>query len=123
MGKAVNNEQRNDARQTKRNGAETIEAVPLVSAKRGKFETIDNVKVEALVFARLADYQAFVAAMEGEEPEAGAIISAGLEMLFDTDRGFERWAEERRKKGKKGAQVSANGTPESAGSSARVATA
>ncbi len=123
MGKAVNNEQRNDAKQTKRNGAETIEAVPLVSAKRGKFETIDNVKVEALVFARLADYKSFVAEMEGEEPEAGAIISAGLEMLFDTDKGFERWAAEQRKKGKSGAQVSANGTPESAGSSARVATA
>ena len=109
MGKAVNNERRNDAKQTKRNGAETIEAVPLVSAKRGKFETIENAKVEALVFARLADYKSFVAEMEGEVPEAGAIISAGLEMLFDADRGFERWTAERRKKGKNGAQVSANG--------------
>ncbi len=123
MGKAVNNERRDDAKQTKRNGAETIEAVPLVSAKRGKFETIDNVKVEALVFARLENYKAFVAELEGEVPEAGAIISAGLEMLFDTDKGFERWAAERRKKGKNGAQVSANGTPESVGSSARVAVA
>jgi len=30
-------------------------------------------------------------------------------MLFDADRGFERWAAERRKKGKNSAQVSANG--------------
>ncbi len=109
MGKDVNNERRNDAKQTKRNGAETIEAVPLVSAKRGKFETIENVTVEALVFARLADYKSFVAEIEGEEPEAGAIISAGLEMLFDTDKGFERWAAERRKKGKNGAHISAKG--------------
>jgi len=123
MGKAVNNERRDDAKQTKWNGAETFEAVPLVSAKRGKFETIENAKVEALVFARLENYKAFVAELEGEVPEAGAIISAGLEMLFDTDKGFERWAAERRKKGKKGAQVSANGTPESVGSSARVAVA
>lgn len=112
MGKDANNERRNDAKQTKRNGAETIEAAPLVSAKRGKFETIENAKVEAVVFARLKDYKSFVAEMEGEEPEAGAIISAGLEMLFDADRGFERWAAERRKKGKNGAQVSANNNGE-----------
>jgi hypothetical protein len=122
MKKDVNNERRDDAKQSKRNGAEIIEAVPLVSAKRGKFETIDNAKVEALVFARLEDYKSFVAEMEGEEPEAGAIISAGLEMLFDADRGFERWAAERRKKGKHGAQVSANGTPESGIASGRAAT-
>ncbi|MBA3713586.1 MAG: hypothetical protein H0W76_14220 [Pyrinomonadaceae bacterium] len=108
MGKAVTNERRNDAKQTKRNGAETIEAMPLVSTKRGKFETIEFAKVEALAFARLEDYKAFIAEMEGEEPEAGAVISAGLEMLFDADRGFERWAAERRKKGKNCAKVSAS---------------
>lgn len=124
MAKNETKQGREESKNFRRNGStEVVESVPLVSAKRGKFETIERAKVEALVFARLEDYKAFVAEIEGEEPEAGAIISAGLEMLFDADRGFEQWVAERRKKGKNGAQVPANGTPENAGAAARVATA
>lgn len=89
--------------------AEVAESAPLVSAKRGKFATIESAKVEAIVFARLEDYKQFVAEIEGEEPDDGAIISAGLEMLFEADKGFERWATEQRKKGKNGASVPAGG--------------
>jgi len=110
MAKNETKQGREESKNFRRNGStEVAESVPLVSAKRGKFETIERAKVEALVFARLEDYKAFVAEIEGEEPEAGAIISAGLEMLFDADRGFEQWSAERRKKGKNGAQVSADG--------------
>ena len=78
--------------------AETTESVPLVSAKRGKFESLKDAKVEAVIYARLGDYKAFVKEMEGEEPEEGAIISAGLEMLFAADSGFERWLNDQRKR-------------------------
>lgn len=100
---------RDDAKQSRRNGAEAAEAAPLVSAKRGKFETVENAKVEALIFARLADYKSFVKVVEGEEPDTGAVISAGLEMLFDADKGFERWATEQRRRGRNSTPVSANG--------------
>ena len=78
--------------------AETPENVPLVSAKRGKFESLRDAKVEAVIYARLGEYKEFVKEMEGEEPEEGAIVSAGLEMLFAADVGFGRWIGERRKR-------------------------
>lgn len=80
--------------------AETAEAVPLVSAKRGKFDSLKETKIEAVVFAQLKDYKSFVREIEGEEPEDGAIVSAALEMLFEADKGFERWQQNERKKGK-----------------------
>jgi hypothetical protein len=78
--------------------AETQESVPLVSAKRGKFESLKDAKVEAVIYARLNEYKMFVKEVEGEEPEEGAIISAGLEMLFAADAGFERWLNDQRKR-------------------------
>jgi len=87
---------------------EATEALPLVSAKRGKFESLKDAKIEAVVFAQLKDYKAFVREIEGEEPEDGAIVSAALEMLFETDKGFERWQEERRKKGRQSSVKSGN---------------
>lgn len=113
---------REEGKAGRRNGVtEAMESAPLVSAKRGKFATIERAKVEALVFARLADYKSFVAEIEGEEPEDGAIISAGLEMLFEADKGFERWAAEQRKKGKINMPGSANITQNNVTSSARGA--
>jgi len=100
---------RDEAKGGRRANGEAMESAPLVSAKRGKFETVESAKVEALVFARLEDYKAFVAEIEGEEPDTGAVISAGLEMLFDADKGFERWATEQRRKNRNGVPVTANG--------------
>lgn len=100
---------RDEAKGSRRANGEATESAPLISAKRGKFETVESAKVEALVFARLEDYKAFVAEIEGEEPDTGAIISAGLEMLFDADKGFERWATEQRRKNRSGVPVTANG--------------
>jgi hypothetical protein len=78
--------------------AEAQENVPLVSAKRGKFASLRDAKVEAVIYAQLGEYKAFVKEVEGEEPEEGAIVSAGLEMLFAADAGFARWAAEQRKR-------------------------
>jgi hypothetical protein len=89
--------------------AETAESVPLVSAKRGKFESLKDAKVEAVIYARLGEYKAFVKEMEGEEPEEGAIISAGLEMLFAADAGFERWLNDQRKRERQTAERSTAG--------------
>ncbi len=101
---------REENKRARRGGsADTTESLPLVSAKRGKFQTVERAKIEALVFARLDDYKHFVAEIEGEEPEDGAIISAGLEMLFDADESFERWASERRRKGRGEASMPTNG--------------
>lgn len=94
--------------------AETSEAVPLVSAKRGKFETLTNTKIEAIMYARLTDYKSFVCELEGEEPEDGAVISAGLEMLFGADKGFERWVSDARKKSRNGANANHNHTADNA---------
>lgn len=113
---------RDEARGGRRALSETAESLPLVSAKRGKFQTVERAQIEALVFARLEDYKAFVAEVEGEEPEAGAIISAGLEMLFDADKSFERWATEQRRKGRGGAPASANGNGAKGGATATAAT-
>jgi len=89
---------RDEAKGRRASKTETTENVPLVSAKRGKFESLKDAKVEAVIFARLGEYKAFVKEMEGEEPEEGAIVSAGLEMLFAADKGFERWQSEQRKR-------------------------
>lgn len=70
---------------------------PLVSAQRGKFATLPEVKLESLVAAQLHAYCAFVEELEGTPPETGAVISAGLEMLFAADTGFARWQQEQRK--------------------------
>jgi hypothetical protein len=76
---------------------EAAECAPLVSAKRGKFESLKDAKIEALIYERLMSYKTFVKEIEGEEPEEGAIISAGLEMLLDADAGFARWLAEQRR--------------------------
>ena len=113
------NQAREDGRTGRRGAVEATEVAPLVSSKRGKFETLANAKIEAPVFGRFKDYKAFVAELEGEEPEDGAIISAGLEMLFEADRGFERWYAEQRRKGRNGSGANGNGA-NSAGESASV---
>ena len=109
MAKDESKQARDEAKSGRRANGEATESAPLVSAKRGKFETVENAKVEALVFARLEDYKQFVAEIEGEEPDTGAVISAGLEMLFDADKGFKRWATEQRRKNRNGSHISANG--------------
>jgi hypothetical protein len=78
--------------------AETTASVPLVSAKRGKFTPLTDTRVDAVVYARLSDYKTFVREIEGEEPDEGAIVSAALEMLFEADKGFERWLNDQRRK-------------------------
>ncbi|MFL6230542.1 MAG: hypothetical protein ACJ741_17360 [Pyrinomonadaceae bacterium] len=117
---------RDEAKGRRASKTETPENVPLVSAKRGKFESLKDAKVEAVIFARLGEYKAFVQEMEGEEPEEGAIISAGLEMLFAADKGFERWQGEQRKRerqaGERGAAASSLRTPASSPSAAGGAT-
>ncbi|MDQ3687763.1 MAG: hypothetical protein M3430_19475 [Acidobacteriota bacterium] len=110
MAKDETKQTRDEAKNNRRVSGEVPETLPLVSAKRGKFETVENAKVEALVFARLEDYKQFVAEVESEEPDTGAVISAGLEMLFDADKGFERWATEQRRKNRNGSHISAKGS-------------
>lgn len=122
MGRSDNNQAREDGRGGRRGATEAAEVAPLVSSKRGKFETLANAKIEAPVFGRFKDYKAFVAELEGEEPEDGAIISAGLEMLFDADKGFERWYAEQRRKGRNGSGANGNGA-NSAGEGASVTSA
>lgn len=114
MGRGDQNQAREDGRGSRRGAAEAAEAAPLVSSKRGKFETLENAKIEAPVFGRFKDYKAFVSELEGEEPEDGAIISAGLEMLFEADKGFERWYAEQRRKGRNGSGANGNGAGETA---------
>lgn len=123
MSNNENKAAREDVRQGRRGVTETAENMPLVSAKRGKFDALENTKIEALVFQRLTEYKAFVAEVEGEEPEAGAIVSAGLEMLFDADKGFERWSAEQRKKNRNGAGATNNGNANGVRSHAPVAAA
>jgi hypothetical protein len=107
---------RDEGRQTRKEGrggrrgaAEALEVAPLVSSKRGKFEVLENAKIEAPIFGKFKDYKAFITELEGEEPEDGAIISAGLEMLFDADRGFERWSAELRRKSSSGSGANGRG--------------
>ena len=113
---------RDEAKGRRASKTETPENVPLVSAKRGKFESLKDAKVEAVIFARLGEYKAFVKEMEGEEPEEGAIVSAGVEMLFAADKGFERWQNEQRKRERQTAERGAAGgttrTPTSSTASA-----
>src|SRR5215210_1973223 len=110
MAKDENRQAREEGKGSRRGGMEAVESAPLVSSKRGKFETLENAKIEAPVFAKFADYKSFVAELEGDEPEDGAIISAGLEMLFEADKGFERWLTEQRRKGRNGSGANGNGT-------------
>lgn len=114
MGRGDQNQAREDGRGGRRGAAEAAEVAPLVSSKRGKFETLENAKIEAPVFGRFKEYKAFVAELEGEEPEEGAIISAGLEMLFEADKGFERWYAEQRRKGRNGSGANGKGAGETA---------
>lgn len=94
--------------QTKRGvRTEATENLPLVSAKRGKFASLKDAKIEALIFARLTDYKSFIKDVEGEEPDDGAIISASLEMLLDADVGFERWLVEQRRKNRQTGETNA----------------
>ena len=109
---------RDEAKGRRGSKTETPENVPLVSAKRGKFASLRDAKVEAVIFARLGEYKAFVKEMEGEEPEEGAIVSAGLEMLFAADKGFERWQSEQRKRERQPAERgSVGGTARTSASS------
>ena len=122
MGKDDSKQAREEGRNGRRGTAEAAETAPLVSSKRGKFETLENAKIEAPIFTRFSEYKTFVAELEGDEPEDGAIISAGLEMLFDADKGFERWSAERRKKSRERSGANGNGA-NGAGESAASALA
>ena len=86
-------------RQPRLSNAAAPQYAPLVSAQRGKFTMLPEVKIEGLAATQLEAYRAFVKDVEGAEPEAGAVISASLEMLFEADQGFARWLQEQRKKG------------------------
>src|SRR5205085_8280863 len=110
MARDEGRQSREEGRGGRRGASEATEVAPLVSSKRGKFEALENAKIEAPVFGRFKDYKAFVAELEGEEPEDGAIISAGLEMLFEADKGFERWSAEQRRKSRNGSGANGNGT-------------
>jgi hypothetical protein len=111
MARGDNSQAREEGRTGRRGATEATEVAPLVSSKRGKFEVLTGAKIEAPVFGRFKDYKAFVAELEGEEPEDGAIISAGLEMLFEADRGFEKWlGEQRRKSRERSSGAGGNGT-------------
>lgn len=110
MSKDENRGRRDERKQNRKNAGEVYESAPLVSAKRGKFETLERAQIEALVFKRLEDYRNFVAEVEGEKPDDGAIISAGLELLFDADLGFEKWTAEQRRRSRNGAHSSTNGS-------------
>lgn len=79
---------------------ETTAARPLVSAQRGRFTVLPEVTLERLAADNLRAYCGYVCAVEGTEPEDGAVISAALEMLFAADAGFARWQQEQHKKGR-----------------------
>ena len=57
-------------------GDPTGQSETRVALSKGK--VLENAKIEAPVFGRFKDYKAFVAELEGDEPEDGAIISAGF---------------------------------------------
>lgn len=77
--------------------AEPSPTGPLVSAQRGKYVALPEGRIESPIATQLQQYRAFVRELEGEEPEVGAIISTGLEMLFAADTSFARWQQEQRK--------------------------
>lgn len=81
---------------TPRTRTETVDALPLVSSKRGKYLTLEQCDLDAQVHADLFEYVEFVRDVDGEEPKVGGIVSAALERLFEADNGFPKWRENKR---------------------------
>lgn len=70
---------------------------PLVSSKRGKFATLENVQIDAHIHDQLGEYKRFVKSIEEEEPSDGAVCSVALERLFAADQAFIQSKEANRK--------------------------
>ena len=73
---------------------------PLVSSKRGKFATLENVQIDAHIHDQLGEYKRFVKSIEDEEPSDGAVCSVALERLFAADQAFIQAKEANRKAGR-----------------------
>lgn len=76
---------------------EAAHGLPLVSSKRGKFTTLENVQIDANIHDLLGEYKRFVKDIDGEAPSDGAICSVALERLFAADQVFVQSKDTKRK--------------------------
>ena len=67
---------------------------PLIRIERIAYEKI-TFKLSTTLLKHLAAYAQYVQEMTGDEPSPDELIEKGMQRLFEADRGFKQWLQQR----------------------------
>lgn len=82
---------------------------PLLRFERIVYEKA-SFRLRQDVLQQIADYVLYVKELTGEEPTPDELIDRGMQRLFDADRGFHQWQQNKTEQG--GLEVRTETVPE-----------
>ncbi len=71
---------------------------PLLRFERVVYEKA-SFRLRQDVLQQIADYVLYVKEMAGEEPTPDELVDRGMQRLFDADRGFHQWRQNKAEQG------------------------
>lgn len=71
---------------------------PLLRFERIVYEKA-SFRLRQDVLQQIAEYVLYVKEVTGEEPTADELIDRGMQRLFDADRGFYQWRQQKQEQG------------------------
>ena len=71
---------------------------PLLRFERVVYEKA-SFRLRQDVLHQIADYVLYVKEMAGEEPAPDELVDRGMQRLFDADRGFHKWRQNKAEQG------------------------
>lgn len=71
---------------------------PLLRFERIVYEKA-SFRLRQDVLQQIAEYVLYVKEMAGEEPTPDELIDRGMQRLFDADRGFHEWRQQKQEQG------------------------
>src|SRR5215471_20586579 len=67
---------------------------PLIRIERVFYEKA-SFKLRTDVLANIEQYVLYIKEMTGDEPTPDELVDRGMQRLFDSDRGFRQWLQQR----------------------------
>jgi hypothetical protein len=77
---------------------------PLIHIERVFYEKA-SFKLRTDVLANIEQYVLYIKEMTGDEPTPDELVDRGMQRLFDSDRGFRQWLQQRTAQNGSGATV------------------
>lgn len=82
----------------RRKNAEGEVRKPLLRFERVVYEKA-SFRVRQDVLQQIAEYVLYVKEMTGDDPTPDELVDRGMQRLFDADRGFRQWLQDKEGKG------------------------